>query len=606
MLATLRGAIAFMGPNERIKFTAFLVLRALAAILDLAGILAIGLLATSIASSLTRGSDASRTIEVGQFLLPAITAQSLPIFSIAILGLFLSKAIWSIALTQRLAYFLAKIEARSARKIAENAFGKSLEDARAFTKEEIAYAIQIGSPALFNQVLNSIGTIIAEGILFVLIFIAFGFVDIGMAIWAVIYFGLVALSIQRFVGRLMQRNGEKLTSHTVQANTSLADLSDVLREAKVLGKQSYFFDSIFYARVKASRSRATQYVLTGLPRYIVESALIVAIAIFVVFQTINGDIESSATILGVFLTGGLRLTASLLPLQGSVLTIKQSVPDAIKAVELLSKSATPKTGSCLEIREHRTKSLGALPVTLRSLGFTYRGQKKAVLNEISLEIKPGSQVAFIGVSGAGKSTLADLILGILEPTVGEVLIGGVLPEKLTGQQPGLLGYVPQKPGIISGTVEQNIALGIKAEDIDRERLKNSIEASHLTSLIESLPDGVNTELGKRKDELSGGQLQRIGLARALYAGPKLLVLDEATSALDAESENEINLVLDGMKGQVTVILIAHRLNTIQHADTVFVLEKGALSESGSFQELLEKSSRVRNLAKLMSIKTLET
>lgn len=278
MLVTLKCAIAFMAPAERAKFFVFLLLRALVAILDLAGIMAIGLLATSVASSLTRGDNPSRTIELGQFLITAITAQSLPIFSIAILGLFLLKAILSIVLTQRLAYFLAKIEARSARQIAETAFGQSLEDARTYTKEEITYASQIGSPAIFNQVLNSIGTIVAEGILFVLIFTAFGFVDVSLAGLAVVYFGLVGLLIQRFVGRLMQRNGEKLAIHTLEANTSLSDLSEVLREAKVLGKQFFFFENILDSRVKAARSRATQYVLTGLPRYIVESALMVAIA----------------------------------------------------------------------------------------------------------------------------------------------------------------------------------------------------------------------------------------------------------------------------------------------------------------------------------------
>lgn len=307
----------------------------------------------------------------------------------------------------------------------------------------------------------------------------------------------------------------------------------------------------------------------------------------------------------MFLTGGLRLTASLLPLQGALLTIKQSVPDAIQATQLLSKGKKNKEKNAAEKLAQTIKPVGALPVTLRSLGFTYRGKKKSVLTNLSLDIEAGSQVAFIGVSGAGKSTLADLILGILEPTSGEVLIGRDFPEELNRDHPGLMGYVPQKPGIISGTVEQNIAFGLKSEDVDHERLKKAIDAAHLTSLIDSLPDGVGTVLGKHKDELSGGQLQRIGLARALYAGPRLLILDEATSALDAESEKEISDVLAGMKGQVTVILIAHRLNTIQHADVVFVLEKGLLSASGTLQELLESSSRVRNLAKLMSIEAIK-
>jgi ABC-type multidrug transport system fused ATPase/permease subunit len=164
-----------------------------------------------------------------------------------------------------------------------------------------------------------------------------------------------------------------------------------------------------------------------------------------------------------------------------------------------------------------------------------------------------------------------------------------------------LAYVPQKPGMIFGTIAQNIALGVSAEDLDSFRLQRAIEDSHLGEVIDSLPDGINTDLGKRRDELSGGQLQRIGLARALYTRPGLLVMDEATSALDAESENEINKALDEMRGKVTVILIAHRLNTVQRSDVVFLVEGGQISDTGTFPELLKKNSKVQNLADLMSI-----
>jgi ATP-binding cassette subfamily C protein len=155
--------------------------------------------------------------------------------------------------------------------------------------------------------------------------------------------------------------------------------------------------------------------------------------------------------------------------------------------------------------------------------------------------------------------------------------------------------------MISGTIYQNIVLGLEPHLVDRERLSQAIDDAHLTGFIGSLPDGLDTDIGKRKDELSGGQLQRIGLARALYSQPKLLVMDEATSALDAESENEINRALDNMRGKVTVILIAHRLNTIQKSDKVFLLEQGKISASGVFAELLRTNKTVEKMAKLMAI-----
>jgi ATP-binding cassette subfamily C protein len=240
-------------------------------------------------------------------------------------------------------------------------------------------------------------------------------------------------------------------------------------------------------------------------------------------------------------------------------------------------------------------------VALKDVSFTYNGADSGTLFKISVNIPPGSQAAFIGSSGAGKSTIADLILGLLRPSEGTVLIDGINPIELIEAHPGVLGYVPQKPGMISGTISQNIAMGVPEGDMDQERLRQAISDAHLTEFISSLPGGLNTDLGKRKDELSGGQLQRIGLARALYTEPKLLVMDEATSALDAESENEINKALDEMRGKVTVILVAHRLNTIQRSNVVFLIEKGKIAATGTFLELLRENETVKNLAKLMAI-----
>jgi ATP-binding cassette subfamily C protein len=379
----------------------------------------------------------------------------------------------------------------------------------------------------------------------------------------------------------------------------LSSFGDVIREASILGKRSFFYDRIYDARVKASASNATQFVLSGMPRYIVEAALIVAIAGFIMIQVSNGDIGSSAATLGIFLSGGLRLTASLLPLQSALLTINQSLPPALRALRFIDEltenpSSPPKSQEIVD-DDH------PLSIFVDNATFTYKGSDTETLKGISLKIQAGSQAAFIGVSGAGKSTLADLVLGLLKPTGGSVLIDNIDAAKLVESNPGLVSYVPQKPGMISGTLAENIALGINSDQINQKRLAQAIDDSHLRELIDSLPEGVNTDLGKRKDEFSGGQLQRVGLARALYCKPRLLVMDEATSALDAESENEINKALEQMRGKVTVILIAHRLNTIQRSDTVFLMEDGKITDSGTFPELLRSNSTVQNLAKLMAI-----
>ena len=598
MLKILEQSLSFMRKGERLRFYLFLFLRALVAFLDLIGILAIGILATSAALFISEGSSTARLIEVGSLKFPATNLQSLPVLVTVILILFVTKAILSIALTHQLAKFLAKIEARAARLIAKNVFGKGIESARKSSREEILFAVQVGSPTLFNSVLNSVGTLAAEGFLFALVLLAFFLVNPAVAIGAVLYFGAIGVLIQLFIGKMLERTSLNLANSTVRANTNISDLSEVLREASLLGRQDFFFDRIFESRLRASSSAATQYVLSGAPRYIVENALLVAIALFVVTQALTGEITSSAATIGIFLSGGLRLTSSLLPLQSAFLIIKQSIPAATRALKYLPRSSQEEN---LRIKGHGPATGRAVNVKVMQMSYKYPGSRTETLKNISLEIPAGSQAAFIGHSGAGKSTLADLILGLAKQQTGSVTVGGEDPVTVIENSPGVMGYVPQVPGMISGTIAENIALGVAAEDIDSDRLSRAISDAHLSELIATLPLGLETDLGKRKDELSGGQLQRIGLARALYSQPKLLVMDEATSALDADSENEINKALDEMRGEVTVILIAHRLNTVQRSDVVFLLEDGCVSASGTFSELRRSNEKVRHLSNLMTI-----
>ena len=591
-----------MSAKERAKYFAYLGFRSLVALLDLAGVLAIGFLATSIALFITLGSDASRVIEFGTVTIPAVTASSLPIVAGLILALFVIKAVVSIALTRQLALFLAKVEARASRIVAEKAFGRDQVEARQFSRDEIYFAVQNGSPAAFNAVLNAIGTVAAEGFLFLLVLASFMVIDPPSALGALVYFGFIAVVTHFSIGSRLQISGARVAESLVAGNQAIGDLSEVLREATILGKKQALLDKIFTARLKAASSMASQQTLNGLPRYIVETSLLIAIALFILVQSARGDIVSAAGTAGIFLSGGLRLTASLLPLQNAILNIRQAIPIAQKALSLLEgKEDTAEQKAQFQ---RKIQSVAEpIGVVIESASFTYPGAEHNAIQEISLEIKPGQQVALIGPSGAGKSTLADLILGLLAPTEGTIRLEGKDPQRVTAENPGSLSYVPQRPGMVSGTIADNIALPARLDKSDIPAIEKAIQAAHLSETINALPNGLQTDIGKRKDELSGGQLQRIGLARAFFSNPGLLIMDEATSALDAESENEINTALDEMRGKVTVILIAHRLNTVQRSDVVFLVEEGRITASGTFPELMQSNKTVQNLANLMSIES---
>ena len=599
MWIAIRRALTFMSKKERSSYFSFLILRALVGLVDLLAIFGIGFLASSLANSFSTGESKSATIQIASISLPHLDISSVPLLGLSILFLFVAKATLSIYFTHKSARLLARVEARAAKVIAENSNALGLERAKEFSRNEILFAVQTGSPALFNALLISVSTFAAEAFLFTIILITFASISPLVALSALAYFGLIGLTIQLIIGKQLEKTSSVISENSMQTSEGLLDLGEVFREAFTVNKRQYFIDKIYQAKLSAAKNVATQYVLQGAPRHIVETSLIFGISVFIFLQAMAGDLVSAAAVTAVFLTGGLRLTAALIPLQSAVLSIKQAVPLARHAITILSaeQSLVPGTQSAWK----NVNGDDPIGVELKNVSFTYSQSSIEAISKVSILIQPGQQAALIGPSGGGKTTLVDLMLGLLIPESGTISLGGVDPNLLIQNQPGLLGYVPQKPGMVSGTLLQNIALGVPYSLIDFERMKQAISEAHLAELIESLPNGLETSIGKGKDDFSGGQLQRIGLARALYNRPKLLIMDEATSALDAESEAEINIAINAMRGKTTVVLIAHRLNTIQNSDVVFLIESGTVSASGTFPELFEKNETVKKLVSLMSL-----
>lgn len=598
-----------MTAKERSKWFFLTGLRALLSLLDLAGILAIGFVVTSTAIFLTSGSDPNRVVEFAGFQIPAVNAQTLPWVAAAVLVLFLSKALFSVILTKRAAFFVATVEARSAKIIAEIAFGGDLGDARRRSREEMMYAIQGGSPSAFNVLLNAVNSFATEAMLFVLICIGFLFVDSWATLAAVLYFGLIAFVMQYFVGSLMTRAGQIAAEGAVAANTAISDLLSVFRELLVLGKREKYIYGIYRARAAAADSAANQYYLSGMPRYIIEAALLVGVALFVLAQALAGDIVQSAATIGVFLSGGFRLTAALLPLQNALLTIKGVLPSARTAHEILelartqavtkARHASPASDS--SVLPESASSSFPIGLEFRDVSFSYPDADQPALRNASFVVEPGAQVALMGPSGAGKSTIADLLCAVLTSTSGEIIRTDLASLSDGSLGHGRVSYVPQRPGLVSGTILDNVALAEDESNVDRDQAKKALRLANLDDLIAGLPEGLDTPLGKLQDGLSGGQMQRLGLARALYTKPGLLVMDEATSALDAESEAEIQKALNSMRGKVTVVLIAHRLNTIQHADKVILVEDGQVRDSGTFKELVARNPSVERVVDLMRV-----
>ena len=601
MLKSIKLSVSFLTRTEKLVWFSLVALRSTLAFFDVAAIAAVGYLATSIGAIASGG--VSPKVEFSGITLPSVTNQTVPILAAIIIGLFVSKSLLNIALTGWATFFVAKIESKAAKRISEIRFNGNLSDARKYSLEEMMYAVTTGTSGAFNSLLNSVNNIVSDGVLFVsLIAAGFLFVDSSATLIGLLYFGIVALTIQYFIGPVTLRAQVENYHSSIKLTTSISNLLAVFRELTVSGKKDKYVGDIHSAKTMATNSAAKTSFLATLPRHIIEAALIIGIALFFLAQVSSGDLASSVGKIGVFLAGAFRLTTALLPLQASFLAIKAALPSAKTAQDILQ--------GLPELVERETKNLNngeqithieqPIGAVFENVTFSYPNSASAVLMNLNFTIEPGSQTALMGPSGAGKSTIADMLCLLISPASGRVF-QITNSSKLELSIGGRVSYVPQKPGMISGTILENVALGLDPESVDRDEVISALESAHLGTLIKELPEGIDTSLGKLKDSLSGGQMQRLGLARAIYSKPNLLVMDEATSALDAESESEIQKTLEEMRGRVTVVVIAHRLNTIQHADKVILLEDGKVTDSGTFKELIARNPSIEKVVDLMRI-----
>ena len=373
-----------------------------------------------------------------------------------------------------------------------------------------------------------------------------------------------------------------------------------LKETRVIGCESYFQQQM--AEVAREFARAESLFSTSqvLPRILIETALIVFIMLFISLSLIffKQDMREITGVMGVFALGSMRLIPAASQLFSSVNQLRNS-NYAIDMLYLDLKEIEIQGLSKLSLARLNSATVGSVDfapgkqamtfehqIDLDRITYSYDKSSQLAVKDISLKIKKGQSIALIGKSGAGKTTLVDIILGLLEPKSGDILVDGVsIYSNLRGWQ-DLIGYIPQSIFLIDDTVERNIAFGVRDSAIDPEKLNRAIQAAQLEELIAQLPQGIKTEVGERGVRLSGGQRQRIGIARALYHEREILVLDEATSALDNETERLVSDAIKSLAGTKTLITIAHRLSTVEHCDRIYLLEKGRLVESGSYQEVV--------------------
>ncbi|MGL5873062.1 MAG: ABC transporter ATP-binding protein [Xenococcaceae cyanobacterium] len=372
-----------------------------------------------------------------------------------------------------------------------------------------------------------------------------------------------------------------------------------LKETKIIGCESYFSQQIDTYSRQYARAATLAESLNVMPRVIIETSIIVFLVLFLCVSQIifKQQMQELTGTLGVFAIASLRLMPSASQCLQAIGSLRHGSHTIdllyldLKEIERSEKTKSIESSSFYRQTTTKANLTFDRQIELKQVTYSYSNLEEAALKNISVQLKKGESIALIGKSGAGKTTLVDVILGLLQPQSGDILVDGVsIYQDIRGWQ-NLIGYIPQSIFLTDDSLERNIAFGVPDSLIDSQKLQKAIKAAQLEELIEQLPEGIKTEVGERGVRLSGGQRQRVGIARALYHEREILVLDEATAALDNETESLVTEAIKALAGSKTLIMIAHRLSTVEHCDRIYLLEKGRVVKSGSYQEVvLEKFS----------------
>jgi ATP-binding cassette subfamily B protein len=443
------------------------------------------------------------------------------------------------------------------------------------------------------QVLQSLLLLINSSLVLIILMAGLLVVDPLIVLVSSVVFGLSYGMIALVTRRKLNINSSRIASESVQVVKALQEGLGGIKDVLLAGSQKVYCD--IYRRADASEriAKAGNVVIAVSPRFLMEVVGILLISgLAFALSKRDGGIGEALPVLGALALGAQRIIPALQQIYFNWATIAGNQASVVDAI-LLLEQPMPKDNIDLESAPLEFKD----SIHFEALRFRYTNDGPWVLNGVSFKIPKGSRVGFVGITGSGKTTTADLIMGLLEPVEGEISVDGepIKNGRIRAWQKSV-AYVPQSIFIADMTIAENIAFGIPKGEINMNRIHEAAKKAQLAEFIESRHNGYNEVVGERGIRLSGGQRQRIGIARALYKQASVLVFDEATSSLDNTTEQAVMESVRGLGQDLTIVIIAHRLTTVQSCDIIFEMANGKIVAQGSYDQLLERSPTFRNMA----------
>lgn len=456
------------------------------------------------------------------------------------------------------------------------------------------------SAMAYTGVVNGAVTLLTEAVTLVAVAVVLGVSMPLTALGMGVYFLIVAFILKQFIRRPAARLGWTLVVTGERANTAALQGLENYKDVKIRGNDSAFLNQYVQARTESAAATRLKMILTMMPRYVLEVAFVLAIALLVSFTFLSGSGDQAFGSLALLAMAGFRVLPSMASIMATSNEIRTSWPAFERTTAELS-DAQPVLAAASRPYD-RLDFINALEA--RGASYTYPGGAAPVLKDIDLTIPFGTSYALVGGSGAGKTTLVDLLIGFHHAQQGGVFVDGAELEANPRGWWDNVAFVPQAVTVINGSVLHNVVLDIEAaETADRAEVERVVRDAQLGDWLDALPEGLDTIVGEGAVGVSGGQRQRLGIARALYRHPRLLVMDEATSALDNLTERRVTDVIESLKGRITVIIVAHRLSTVKHCDQIVLMDEGRIVGQGTFHGLQETSPEFRELVALGDLAT---
>jgi ATP-binding cassette subfamily C protein len=603
--ASTKAALKLLSPRDRKRFWVLVIAQMSTGLLDLigAGLITLVVLLLIGAFEPNANSDALlRNLQELRFFEDYSLIKLAVLSGIGAALFFLIKSVTCLWLIRRNLVFLGKQHSQIVSQLTDRLLKKNLLFIESKSSQETSNAILHGTSYLTIELLGPLAIGLSEATLLILFAALMFWINPFLMLCTVIFFGSAGVLLHRILGRWAGEVGAVVTQTASDGQQELQETIGNFRSIAVFRRQEFFVKGIWMQAQKGALAHSTKRFIEQIPKFSLEVTLVLGVLALGISQVSSSDLVSASTTLALFLTIAVRSTPSMLRLQGVFIAMRNATGQAKQTLDFIERlDDEPDRAQVTDIVREANKQAFSPALKVSNLCFTYPNNKCPSVSNVSFTLDANSSLAIVGKSGAGKSTLVDLLLGLLVPQEGNVLLSGVAPQIALELWRDKIAYVPQETKILSKTILENIVIGIPESEIDLDAVWLALEQVQLNDFVKNLPSGLSTQIGESGLKLSGGQRQRLGLTRAFYLNPQLLILDEATSALDPETENHISLALSSFSKKATVVSIAHRLATVKAADYVLYLENGKCQAFGTFQEVREGSPDFATHAKLLGL-----